>query len=87
MSLGDGGRSIVQSKIKRTISVELKEKECMGGKRKRESIAIYIPKERKVALEAQAASEERSVSWIVTKPIDRVINSRQRQEEGSDNDK
>ena len=46
------------------MSIELKEKELVGGKRKRELIAVYIPKEKKVALETWAASEERSVSWI-----------------------
>ena len=78
--------SIVKSTIKDTMSIKLKEKELVGGKRKRELIAVYIPKEKKVALEAWAASEERSVSWIVAKLIDRALCSRQQQHEGSDND-
>ena len=68
------------------MSIKLKEKELVGGKRKRELIAVYIPKEKKVALEAWAASEDRSVSWIVAKLIDRALDSRQQQQEGSDND-
>lgn len=72
--------------MKDTISMELKEKELVGGKRKRELIAVYIPKEKKVALEAWAASEERSVSWIVAKLIDRALCSRQQQQESLDND-
>lgn len=72
--------------IKDTMSMELKEKELVGGKRKRELIAVYIPKEKKVALEAWAASEERSVSWIVAKLIDRALCSRQQQQESLDND-
>ncbi|MGB3237937.1 MAG: CopG family transcriptional regulator [Geitlerinemataceae cyanobacterium] len=66
--------------------VKLKEKEFVGGKRKLELIAAYIPKEKKVALEAWAASEERSVSWIVAKLIDKALCDRQQQQEGSDND-
>ncbi len=79
--------SIVKSKVEDTMSIELKEKDIVGGKRKRELIAVYIPKEKKVALEAWATSEERSVSWIVAKLIDRALDSRQQQQEGSDNDK
>ncbi|MBD0340975.1 MAG: hypothetical protein ICV61_08820, partial [Microcoleus sp. Co-bin12] len=66
--------------------MKLKEKELVGGKRKRELIAVYIPKEKKVALEAWAASEERSVSWIVAKLIDQALCCRQQQQEGLDND-
>jgi CopG-like RHH_1 or ribbon-helix-helix domain, RHH_5 len=77
------------------MSVELKEKEFVGGKRKRELIAVYIPKEQKVALETWATSEERSVSWIVAKLIDQALCDRaagtschrQKQQEGADNDK
>ncbi len=69
------------------MSVELKEKEFVGGKRKRELIAVYIPKEQKVALETWATSEERSVSWIVAKLIAQALCSRQKQQEGADNDK
>lgn len=79
--------SMIKSKVKDTMSIELKEKDIVGGKRKRELIAVYIPKEKKVALEAWATSEERSVSWIVAKLIDQALCSRQQQEEGSDNDK
>ncbi|MEZ2226683.1 MAG: hypothetical protein ACBR50_10495 [Microcoleus sp.] len=78
---------MIKSKVEDTMSIELKEKDIVGGKRKRELIAVYIPKEKKVALEAWATSEERSVSWIVAKLIDQALDSRQQQQEGSDNDK
>lgn len=58
----------------------------MGGKRKRELIAVYIPKEKKAALEMWAESEERSVSWIVAKLIDKALCDRQQQQEDSSHD-
>lgn len=66
--------------------IKLRETEVVGGKRKRELIAVYIPKEKKVALETWAASEERSVSWIVAKLIDKALCDRQQQQEGSNHD-
>ena len=52
----------------------------MGGKRKLELIAVYITKEKKEALEEWATSEERSVSWIVGRAIDKALQDRQQQE-------
>ncbi|HBE31913.1 MAG TPA: CopG family transcriptional regulator [Cyanobacteria bacterium UBA11369] len=52
----------------------------MGGKRKLELIAVYVTKEKKAALEEWAASEERSVSWIVGKLIDKALQDRQHQQ-------
>jgi predicted transcriptional regulator len=49
----------------------------MGGKRKLELIAVYVTKEKKEALEEWATSEERSVSWIVSKAIDKALEDRQ----------
>ncbi|MEG3842082.1 hypothetical protein [Microcoleus sp. herbarium14] len=52
----------------------------MGGKRKLELIAVYLTKEKKMALEEWATSEERSVSWIVGKLVDRALQDRQQQQ-------
>ncbi len=68
------------------MSIELGEKELVDGKRKLELIAVYITKEKKVALEEWATSQERSVSWIVAKLIDKALRDRQQQQESSDND-
>ncbi|MCC3406442.1 MAG: CopG family transcriptional regulator [Microcoleus sp. PH2017_10_PVI_O_A] len=53
----------------------------MGGKRQLESIAVYVTKEKKEALEEWATSEERSVSWIVSKAIDKALQEYQQQNE------
>ena len=53
----------------------------MGGKRKLELIAVYVTKEKKMALEEWATSEERSVSWIVGKAIDKALQDYQQQNE------
>jgi len=45
----------------------------VGGKRKLEAITVYISKEVKESLEARAAKEERSVSWIVAKLIEKEL--------------
>jgi predicted DNA-binding protein len=45
----------------------------VGGKRKLEAITVYITKEVKESLEAKAAKEERSVSWIVAKLIEKQL--------------
>ncbi|WP_293253587.1 MULTISPECIES: CopG family transcriptional regulator [unclassified Microcoleus] len=55
--------------------------EDMGGKRQLESIAVYVTKEKKEALEEWATSEERSVSWIVSKAIDKALQEYQQQNE------
>jgi hypothetical protein len=52
----------------------------MGGKRKLELIAVYLTKEKKMALEKWATSEERSVSWIVGKLVDKALQDRQQQQ-------
>lgn len=65
--------------------IELEARDLVGGKRKLELIAVYVTKEKKVALEEWAASEERSVSWIVAKLIDKALSDCQQQQEGADN--
>lgn len=64
------------------MSITLEARELVGGKRKRELIAVYVTKDKKVALEEWAAAEERSVSWIVGKLIDKALHDRGQQEEG-----
>ena len=66
--------------------IELEARELVGGKRKLELIAVYVTKENKVALEEWAASEERSLSWIVAKLIDKALSARQQQQQGADHD-
>ena len=56
--------SIVKSKIEDRMSIKLKEKELVGGKRKRELIAVYIPKEKKVS----KILKMKSRVWGILKP-------------------
>jgi hypothetical protein len=58
----------------------------MGGKRKLELIAVYLTKEKKMALEKWATSEERSVSWIVGKLVDKALQDRQQQQVETEQD-
>ena len=58
----------------------------MGGKRKLELIAVYLTKEKKMALEKWASSEERSVSWIVGKLVDKALQDRQQQQVETEQD-
>ena len=58
----------------------------MGGKRKLELIAVYLTKEKKMALEKWATSEERSVSWIVGKLVDKALQDCQQQQVETEQD-
>ena len=49
----------------------------MGGKTDLERVVAYVPPEWKQELEQWAALEERSVSWVVAKLIDRALQERQ----------
>jgi predicted RNA-binding protein len=53
----------------------------MGGKTELDRVVAYIPPKWKKELEAWAEKEERSVSWIVAKLIDRALQERQELEE------
>jgi predicted RNA-binding protein len=53
----------------------------MGGKTELDRVVAYIPPQWKKELEAWAEKEERSVSWIVSKLIDRALQERQELEE------
>jgi hypothetical protein len=48
----------------------------MGGKTDLDRVVAYIPAEVKRELEAWAEAEERSVSWVVAKLIDKALQER-----------
>jgi predicted RNA-binding protein len=58
-------------------------KKDMGGKTDLERVVAYVPPEWKKELEAWAAKEERSVSWIVSKLIDKALQEHRQQEDDS----
>lgn len=49
----------------------------MGGKTELDRVVAYVPPEWKKELEQWAETEERSVSWLVAKLIDRALQERQ----------
>lgn len=49
----------------------------MGGKTDLERVVAYVPPEWKKELEQWAEDEERSISWIVAKLIDKGLQERQ----------
>jgi hypothetical protein len=51
----------------------------MGGKTDLERVVAYIPAERKQELEEWAQTDERSVSWLVAKLIDKALQERRQQ--------
>ncbi|MGJ3253189.1 MAG: ribbon-helix-helix domain-containing protein [Elainellaceae cyanobacterium] len=51
----------------------------MGGKTDLERVVAYIPAERKKELEEWAQTDERSVSWLVAKLIDKALQERRQQ--------
>jgi len=57
------------------VKVKLK----MGGKTDLERVVAYIPAERKKELEEWAQTDERSVSWLVAKLIDKALQERRQQ--------
>ncbi|UFP93110.1 ribbon-helix-helix domain-containing protein [Gloeobacter morelensis] len=48
----------------------------MGGKTDLDRVVAYVPTELKKELEQWAEAEERSVSWLVAKLIDRALQQR-----------
>jgi hypothetical protein len=48
----------------------------MGGKTDLDRVTTYVPPEWKQELEDWAATEERSVSWLVSKLIRRALEER-----------
>lgn len=56
----------------------------MGGKTELDRVVAYIPPEWKKELEQWAEKEERSVSWILSKLIDKALQERRQQGEHSE---
>lgn len=55
----------------------------MGGKTDLERVVAYIPADWKRDLEGWAETEERSVSWLVAKLIDKALQERRSQQPSS----
>jgi hypothetical protein len=55
----------------------------MGGKTDLDRVVAYVPSERKRELEEWAEAEERSVSWLVAKLIDKALQERRKQQSPS----
>jgi predicted RNA-binding protein len=53
----------------------------MGGKTELDRVVAYVPPEWKKELEQWAEKEERSVSWVVSKLIDKALQERRQQQE------
>ncbi len=52
----------------------------MGGKTDLERVVAYIPAEWKKELEQWAKEDERSVSWVVGKLIDKALQERRKEQ-------
>ena len=52
----------------------------MGGKTDLDRVVAYIPSEWKKELEEWAEAEERSVSWVVAKLVDKALQERRQQQ-------
>lgn len=50
----------------------------MGGKTDLERVVAYVPPEWKKELESWAEADERSVSWLVAKLIEKALQERQK---------
>ncbi|MGP1387611.1 MAG: ribbon-helix-helix domain-containing protein [Thainema sp.] len=75
MAQHDARRAIVGILGVGKVKVKLK----MGGKTDLERVVAYIPAERKKELEEWAQTDERSVSWLVAKLIDKTLQERRQQ--------
>lgn len=53
----------------------------MGGKTDLDRVVAYIPTELKRELEAWAEAEDRSVSWVVAKLIDKALEERRQSQQ------
>lgn len=51
----------------------------MGGKTDLERVVAYVPPEWKRELEMWAELEDRSVSWVVAKLVDKALQDRRQQ--------
>ncbi|MBW4442191.1 MAG: CopG family transcriptional regulator [Plectolyngbya sp. WJT66-NPBG17] len=52
----------------------------MGGKTDLERVVAYVPSEWKKELETWAQADERSVSWLVSKLIEKALQERREQQ-------
>jgi CopG-like RHH_1 or ribbon-helix-helix domain, RHH_5 len=52
----------------------------MGGKTDLDRVVAYVPSEWKRELEEWAQEDERSVSWLVSKLIDKALQERRKQQ-------
>ena len=52
----------------------------MGGKTDLDRVVAYVPSEWKKELEDWAETEERSVSWLVAKLIDKALQERRQRQ-------
>ncbi|MDJ0724383.1 MAG: CopG family transcriptional regulator [Prochloraceae cyanobacterium] len=52
----------------------------MGGKTDLDRVVAYIPAEWKKELEQWAKEDERSVSWVVGKLIDKALQERRKEQ-------
>ncbi|GAA6619827.1 ribbon-helix-helix domain-containing protein [Scytonema sp. NUACC26] len=55
----------------------------MGGKTDLERVVAYVPPEWKKELEEWAEVEERSVSWLVAKLVDKALQERRQNQQNS----
>jgi predicted RNA-binding protein len=53
----------------------------MGGKTDLERVVAYVPPEWKRELEQWAEVEERSVSWLVAKLVDKALQERRQNQQ------
>lgn len=56
----------------------------MGGRTELDRVVAYIPSEWKQELEEWAQTDERSVSWLVAKLIDKALQERRKQQSASE---
>lgn len=52
----------------------------MGGKTELDRVVAYVPADRKKELEKWAEAEDRSVSWLLAKLIDKALQERQQRD-------
>ncbi|BAY82675.1 hypothetical protein NIES267_21590 [Calothrix parasitica NIES-267] len=55
----------------------------MGGKTNLDRVVTYIPPELKKELEEWGEEDERSVSWLVAKLIDKALKERREQQKSA----
>ncbi len=55
----------------------------MGGKTNLDRVVAYIPPEWKKELEEWGEADDRSVSWLVAKLIDKALSERREQQDSA----